>query len=189
MMKMMRNLIGGLVCVLLLCICGASYSNIVTIDFSGTVTAADAGNALGLAVNDVVTGSATYDDSLLTGIGSEVIELGTGGNGFGGKLTMHMGLVTYVESDDADYNTGYPKLGFDSGILSGFDFFASNNFSSFLADFFYSDAQGDVVGVWDTFGAPHTAVPEPSTLVLFAISIIGVLGLTYLTYHRRKRAA
>jgi len=45
----------------------------VSVDFTGTVTAADPGNEFGLVVGDDITGFVTYDTDDITGVGQEDI--------------------------------------------------------------------------------------------------------------------
>ncbi|WP_372982585.1 PEP-CTERM sorting domain-containing protein [Marinobacter sediminum] len=182
---------------LLLACSGTASAGLMQVDFSGTITVADSGNNLGVAVNDTVTGWTTFDGLLLTGFGDETIGLGTDGNGYGGSLTMHIGTMTFTESDDIDYSGGdffnpatFPELLFYDGALIGFDFIALNlptigdELSVYGTDFeFFSLNDTQVFGEWHTFSDPYPViVPEPSTLSLLGVACLGLLA-------RRRKAA
>lgn len=182
----------------LLLVCSSTVSaGLMRVDFSGTIDFADSGNNLGLAVGDTVTGSTTYDDLLLTGMGPESIGLGVDGNGFGGTLTMNMGTTTFTESDDTNFSDGsfldpaiFPELLFSNGALIGFDFLVFNKptvgdeFSVLYAELdFFSLNDTLVFGNWDTFSDPYPLrVFEPSTLPLLGVACLGLLA-------RRRKAA
>ena len=176
---------------LLLACSGTAYAGLMQVDFSGTINFADPGNNLGVAVSDTVTGWTTFDGLLLTGIGDESIGLGTDGNGYGGSLTMHIGTMTFTESDDIEYYGGsFPQLLFNNGALVGFDFVTysvptvGDEFSVFDADLeFFSVNDTQVHGYWHTFSNPYPVkVPEPSTLSLLGVACLGLLA-------RRRKAA
>lgn len=176
---------------LLLACSGAASAGLMQVDFSGSITYADPGNNLGVALNDTVTGWTIFDGLLLTGIGNESIGLGTDGNGYGGSLTMHIGTITFTESDDIDYYGGhFPELLFYNGALIGFDFVAENvptvgdELAAFDADLeFFSLNDTQVYGNWHTFSNPYPVeVPEPSTLSLLGLACVGLLA-------RRRKAA
>ncbi|TVP53909.1 MAG: PEP-CTERM sorting domain-containing protein [Halomonadaceae bacterium] len=176
---------------LLFAFSGATSATLVQVDFAGTVTMADAGNAFGLSVGDSVTGATTFNSALLTGTGFEVLGLGTEGEGFSGSLTMNMGLITYFESEDVDFvDDIFPELYFSDGILTGFNLLVEGKpnpgeaFGVFEAGWdYYIGDDFLATGVWDTFSAPRAiAVPEPSILALLVMGGLGLLGW-------RKKAA
>jgi hypothetical protein len=198
--EMSRHLFRYTLFVLIFCLwcCNVGFSAIVHQTFSGTVLSASPGNALGLTSGDTVTGITHYDRSLLTGIGVEFIYLGSG---FGGTLTMNMGTVSFFELEDVrcDWYPGYPypRLTFSDGSLVGLEMLVYDKLfpgCTFTSQFplrienwfqFYGDdphgVWNEVHGEWNTFDAP---IPEPSTLVLFALGCLGLVG--YVVRQKRR---
>jgi hypothetical protein len=171
----------------------------VTQDFSGSVTDATDGNALGLSIGDTVTGNTTYDNTLITGSGYEEIGLGISGSGTGGTLTMYMGTVSFVHTEDISfYDDVYPILLFWDGELYGFSFwvdgvskpslpFPNDEFTVSGSEWNYLSSESfslSAKGDWTTFSTPEV-IPEPSTVLLFAVG--GILTISLVGYHRRRK--
>lgn len=159
---------------------GAAQAVPIQFSISGEVTAADAGNAFGLDVGDLVTATAIFDDSLFTDVGESIIFFG---QGTGNSLDHEIGAITFVESMDIDFlDTNLPALVFSNGIFDTFNFIVFvgvnggpaglNSFAGFSA---VSDGLS-VAGNWLADTGTFTAVPEPATLLLLALGLL-TLGL------------
>jgi hypothetical protein len=149
----------------------SSQAAIVSYSLSGTV---DSGPLL----NQPYSGTFSFDDSLLTGIGSEFLPVPTVTVDFGG---------TYTQSDAASP----PEVAFLDGDLLGLSFSVntSNLDFSFVPGFFdvseayftYQTPQG--AGAGNIIYAPVTAVPESSSVL--GILALGICGLgTLLKRHQ-----
>lgn len=173
-------------------------ATLITRGFTGTVTTAygPGPNIWALLVADTFTGSVTYDDTLLTGNGPEVVSLGSGSL-TGSGLSFVLGTHSYTEKDDSGYSTtDDPELTILDGVLMGFNFI-------------YRDIRKDPdyilvylsIGVWSADDDPAESglggtfsfdrpdvVPEPSTIALMSIGIVGLLGVAARKKIKNKRA-
>jgi hypothetical protein len=99
---------------------------------------------LGLMLGDPFTALALIDELFvndLTGVGPESISLDQGaGTSF--DLDISNGLLTFDESDDSGFLSGFPAALFDNGAFIGFEF-VSNEFTvgatQFVASLFEDD--------------------------------------------------
>lgn len=187
------NRLAACTSVLAACLFASSAQAIpLAFSFSGTVGIADPGNAFGLASGDAVQVSGQFDSSLLTGTGAETVSFGLGS---GNQLTVTLGAISLVETDDVDFDTGLPELEFMDGVLVDVDVVTSVFFTNAPADlesaslgFFAVDVDGAFIdGAWnaDTFTtrAINNPIPEPATLTL-----LGVAALATGAARRRARA-
>lgn len=172
---------------------------LVTEGFTGIITFGAAGNPFGSA-GDPVSGSTTYDDDLLTGVGAESIATDSNKDF---DLTMFIGTQIFEEFQDVDFGGGFPLIQFTDGVLNGFDSVVDFDFIppvngtelalqqvgellglTFSVEgrlFEIIDSQEDTLLAGEFFDG---AVPETGALALLAAGLIG-LGLA----GRRRRAA
>ncbi|HXH61542.1 MAG TPA: PEP-CTERM sorting domain-containing protein [Fimbriimonadaceae bacterium] len=150
----------------------------ITVSLEGTVVTTVDGS--GLTLGETGSGSLTYDDAFLTGIGSENIDTDNGLL----DITFTIFGQTFVASDDVDF---------------GFDVGASVDFAGGIPEFLHYIVEEAVLGpnnpteivdprvVGIDFGSlTETSpgvfsvdilvreVPEPSTGVLLALGLVGL---------------
>lgn len=156
----------------------------ITADFAVDIIEGD------FLVGDTFTGQVTYDDQLLTGTGTELVDP------FSGLVSLSFAYVdadrsspaTYTEADDA-IGSGFPVLTFVDGELIGLDYsveitsdvgfqfreepFASGDFGFFTDNFATFEFNTGTVAFATT--PPSTSVPEPAILLgLAALAGIAV---------------
>lgn len=104
---------------------------------SGDITSA-ASNPFGLNNGDTFSAVAIYDDSLITGSGTETIAYTNPSAMF--SLSLTFGSASFTEADDDFFPTGFPVLQFDNGALRGINFekagFSNNGFNGLTLGFF-----------------------------------------------------
>ncbi len=175
---------------------GAVHAELITQSFTGTITTAVDNNAFGVAVNDSISWSATYDtQAQLTN--SNYLVLNQNPNY---KLQVTVGNRTFNETEDISYNTpdpfGGPSLMFGSGdIANGItgvsfvvDFKINPNaqndtvFNLFESEFkIYEKKQNQNPMVVGTLDMTPSAVPVPSAILLLGAGLVGLAG-----FNRKK---
>ena len=143
----------------------SSSAALVTETLSGTVT-------FGPALGETATGSFTYEDGSLTGIGEEILAFP--------DLTLTFDFVgqTFTEIDDTDFDE-FPELTLTDGVPTSLDFFVLDGdgvgqeiidprFTEFGIFDLVPDVGGGFIADITTF-----LIPEPATaaLAMFAIFI------------------
>lgn len=161
---------------------GISVAHAAPVSFSlvGNVDYADFGNDFGLATNDDISGIGSYDDSSLTGIGTESI-LFSGGN----TLSLTVGSESFTQADDLTP----ASLVFDGGVFQYLSFsgdaFSFGFFDSYPCGATCFEGEDDnfniIEGTWTSFTT--TVVPVPAAVWLFGSGLLGLAGLA-----RRKRS-
>jgi PEP-CTERM motif len=143
---------------------------IVMQTFSGVITSVNASDSLGLEVGDILTGRATFDTDLLTGVGSETQTPITNPDL---RLHIDLGSFSFDEDDDRDFPDNFPRLSFQDGRLVDINFqIELDDLTFFFAFGTIEIERGDdeiAGGVLNI-----TAVPEPAVLVLFGLGLAGI---------------
>ncbi len=96
-----------LVVVLLLGMALSADADVVTLDFTGLVLDARSDNPFDVSPGDTVTGSTTYDDSLVPTTGSERIYIDSNPVF---ALSVTVGSRTFYEWEDYQYGNGSPSI-------------------------------------------------------------------------------
>lgn len=160
------------VLLILLSMSAGCQAAIVSGTGTGTVTHAAAGNVFGLAVNDEISLSVTFDNSALTGSGAESVSFGAGS---GNSMDFTVGTMTFTEAMDTAGGLG-PQLAFFNGSLSEITY--STTFGTFGVFFSFisffegtDDASNAIGGEWDlaSFPGAFTVVPLPGTAALLLV--------------------
>ena len=127
------------------------------------------------------TGSFTYDNGLLLGVGEETINPVSG-------LIIEFNVFgqTFTEQNDVDYDT-YPALSFFDGSVTGLDYIVSEISGITLTNINQEGVYGFLINgltaveggyegllVVDDIGT----VPVPAAAWLFGSGLIGLLGIT-----------
>lgn len=82
---------------------------------------------LGLQIGDPFVVTAVYDDALLSGVGTEAVELNPAVNP-GSSFDRNIAdVLIFDQTDDAEFGSGFPQLALFDGSFDGFDF-VSNPF-------------------------------------------------------------
>ncbi len=154
----------------------------------GVITDADAGNAFGLDVGDLVTASGVFDSDQVDDTDPAFAFVGFG-LGTGNTMTVVLGAITLNETNDVDFLDGlFPTLVTSFGDFLGIDLIAEIgvngapvDFGSFdLFDGF--DADGAFIeGEWIVDSFKARVLPEPASLSIFGLGLV-LIGLL-----RRRR--
>jgi len=133
-------------------------------------------------------GSFSYDDSYLTGIGEENLDVS---NGLLSVVFDYLG-TRYTEVDDIDFPTGTaPLVSFRDGQLLGLSYLVEDQFfiggdldTPFVGgNNFYSIVSADLLSANQVGTVTYSTVPEP--LAVFGTAIASAAGLWV---NRRKKA-
>lgn len=158
----------------------------ITLTVNADVINPDIGNPYGLSDGDTITATATFDDDLIDPIGTSFIQLGSNGNAFGGTLTFVVGNLVFTETMDDGFATGFPQLTFVDGVFDNFNYQTTIGFNG-ATEFFTSGPNPSggtnfggtgIFGNYDLSSTSITptpiAVPEPTTLALFGLGLLGL---------------
>jgi len=106
----------------------AADAGTITLDLAGVVSTAETGNPFGIDVGDLITGSVTYTDTLLpaTGPFSHALDSDPGA-----ALEITLGPLSFDETDDVDYLSGFPLLIGADGVPSGLDVMIEFDYAPF----------------------------------------------------------
>ena len=192
MYKIQRKVYTVVASLILAVATSSAHATLVNFEVTGYADFwADEGNEFGLELNEAITATGTFNDSVLTS-GEGTIDFS---DGSGNSLTITFGSMTFYESDDADFlnELGLPFMVIDADPanfeLSFYTTFGSSG--SFLSEFDVFDAvdnlgeQGlGVNGTWDATSLTITPVPVPAALWLFGSGLICLAGVT-----RQRKAA
>jgi len=157
---------------------------LVTTAFYGEIYTADAGNAFGVSVGDIIDGYTTYDDSLVAAIGASSVNISSNPDF---SLYLTIGSYTFNHTMDVEYPYAFPTVDFFDGQIASFNFVTLSGINGSLYDMtlfnskefsagIYHPADVDqfvVTGEITRFG-PAVAVPEPSVISLFVVGLVGL---------------
>lgn len=141
----------------------------ITYDFKADVTS-------GSLSGQTFAGFLSYDDSALTGVGSELL-------GPADELKVRFNFLgaIYTEENEVEF-PDFPLTNFNNGVFEGLDFFVNDSPTIFGINLDEFNYRGETVGnVTYTRSEP---VPEPGTMV--GLVTLGLGGL-FLKKTRSKR--
>jgi hypothetical protein len=129
-------------------------------------------------------GSFKYDDSFLTGLGSEILGVE---NGL--KVAFNYLGTTYTEADDIDFDS-FPIVTFNDGNLQGLSYFVADQFiigsdvntPEIGGNIFYTISGS--VNTTQVGTVSYAKVPEP-----FAVGGTAIAATLGLWINRKKKAA
>jgi hypothetical protein len=172
----------------------AAHADLITQEFTGTITFSDESNPFGVDADDIFTWEATYDPAYMSSTNTITI-----GESADMHLSVTIGSRTFVETEDVFYgpgNFGAPILTFDAededkingvsllvdDVVNGYRFRSNGVGSAFDIYSIGSDGFSDDVHLASgTFG--FSPVPVPGAVWLLGGGLLGLVGL------RRRRSA
>ena len=145
-------------------------------------------NGFGLSVGDTITATGVFNDSALTYSGAETVSFGLGS---GNSMTLTVGSMTFVESEDNQFNSGFPQLLFNDGMFAGINFDTSFAYDPFWDEFMgffnaggelmeFSGDDGDfgmIFGTWEAGSYTATVIPVPAAVWLLGSGLLGLVGI------------
>jgi hypothetical protein len=147
-----------------------AHANSITYDFTSDVTA-------GALAGNQYMGEFSYDDTVLTGVGTEYVRPSVGGL----AVSLDLEGTVYTEVDDFDYGdpNQFPRLTFNDGVFEHLNWMFSSPFGTVHFTFF-NDLEGPVIEIGpDKVGTVSYAVrgsdgvvPEPNAALLFCLGTI-----------------
>jgi hypothetical protein len=190
--EMKKQIVAILMALMLISLANAAYAGLITENFSGTITYADASNPFDVAADDLFGWTTTYDLTYQNSLGNIVI-----GDDQDMKLSVTIGSRTFGETEDVFYGPGTfgaPILTFDDqdridGVsllvddyANGYRFRSLGDGSGFDIYSIGADGFSDNIHlVSGTFSFDAAPVPIPGALWLMGSGLVGLLG-----YRRRK---
>lgn len=179
-MKILKHLI--LIASLTLCTTANAVS--ISTDFTATV---DSGTFLGT----IGTGTITYDDTDILGVGNEAINLNTALN----FLTFNVFGQDFAGSDDIDFEFGtFPLVNFFDGLITSINYVVNElstsnptaiNQAGVLSFSIFTLELGDLGGLSGVLNIEEgsiSPVPVPAAAWLFGSGLIALFGFS----RRRK---
>jgi hypothetical protein len=190
--EMKKQIVAILMALLVISLANTAYAGLITENFSGTITYADASNPFDVAADDLFGWTTTYDLTYQNSLGNIVI-----GDDQDMKLSVTIGSRTFGETEDVFYGPGTfgaPILTFDDqdridGVsllvddyANGYRFRSLGDGSGFGIYSIGADGFSDGIHlVSGTFSFDAAPVPIPGALWLMGSGLVGLLG-----YRRRK---
>ena len=169
---------------------GSAHAATMNFEMTGDVDYwADAGNEFGLDLNHTISVIGSFDDSVLVG-GLGAIDFSAGS---GNTFTLEVGSQIFFESDDNNFDFGFPLLTIDvNSAFSSFAFVTDQPNGMFFDSYFdVFDAQdqygAQINGTWnfDSLAVTPalTPVPVPAAFWLFGTGLIGLAGFAKRKQH------